>query len=222
MENVFRAANIALVNELKLMFSEMGISIHDVIDAAGTKPFGFMPFYPGPGLGGHCIPIDPFYLSWKAREFGMNSRFVELAGEINRSMPHYVVSRTSEALNSMEKAVKNSSVLCVGLAYKPDVDDTREAPAFQIMELLYDYGAKVDYYDPYLPQVPTTRQHGDWAGKQSVVWDKDTMASFDVVIIVTHHKVINYSLLADWATCIVDTRGVMRGRGSSDANVWFA
>src|ERR1041385_4629570 len=159
LENIYRAVNIALVNELKMCFDRMGIDIWEVISAASTKPFGFHPFYPGPGLGGHCIPIDPFYLTWKAREYGFTTRFIELAGEINTSMPHYVVERTSEALNGMKKTVNGSKGLIMGIAYKPDVDDIRESPAFEVIELLQKQGAEIAYHDPYVPRIPPMRHH---------------------------------------------------------------
>ena len=211
LENIFRSVNIALVNELKLVYGAMGIDVWEVIEAAKTKPFGFMPFYPGPGLGGHCIPIDPFYLTWKAREYGQNTRFIELAGEINTSMPTHVVSRTAEALNAQRKPLNGSCVLVVGLAYKPDVDDERESPSYVLMDLLAERGADVSYYDPYVPVVRPTREHPHWAGTRSVNWDRETMESFDVVIIATHHRSVNYQELAEWAQCIVDTRNAMAG-----------
>src|SRR3954470_18520775 len=167
LENTFRSVNIALVNELKLVYGAMGIDIWEVIEAAKTKPFGFMPFYPGPGLGGHCIPIDPFYLTWKAREYGKNTRFIELAGEINTAMPEHVVARVAEALNDSAKSVKGSKILLVGLAYKPNVDDERESPSYLLMSLLADRGAEVEYYDPYVPVIKPTREHSRWAGKKS-------------------------------------------------------
>src|SRR5262249_42490351 len=168
LENTYRAVNIALVNELKVVYDAMGIDVWEVINAAKTKPFGFMPFYPGPGLGGHCIPIDPFYLTWKAREYGQNTRFIELAGEINTSMPEYVVRRVADALNDVGKAVKGSSILIVGLAYKPNVDDERESPSYFLMEMLKARGAKVAYYDPYVPVIRPTREHAHWTGTKSV------------------------------------------------------
>ena len=164
LENIFRSVNIALVNELKMVYGAMGIDVWEVINAAKTKPFGFMPFYPGPGLGGHCIPIDPFYLTWKAREYGQNTRFIELAGEINTAMPEYVVNRTAEALNAQRKAVNGSRVLVLGLAYKPNVDDDRESPSYVLMDLLKERGAEVAYYDPYVPVIRPTREHAHWAG----------------------------------------------------------
>src|SRR6266853_1883043 len=168
LENIFRSVNIALVNELKMVYGAMGIDIWEVIEAAKTKPFGFMPFYPGPGLGGHCIPVDPFYLTWKAREYGQHTRFIELAGEINTSMPEYVVHRVADALNYRQKAIKGSSVLILGLAYKPNVDDERESPSYFLMEMLDSRGAKVSYYDPYVPVIKPTREHAHWAGTKSI------------------------------------------------------
>jgi UDP-N-acetyl-D-glucosamine dehydrogenase len=222
-ENIFRSVNIALVNELKVVFAEMGIDIYEVIDAAKTKPFGFMPFYPGPGLGGHCIPIDPFYLTWKAREFGIHTRFIELAGEINTAMPQYVLKRTMEALNDAGKAMKGSRVLCIGLAYKPDVDDDRESPTYHIMDMLKAKGAIVDYYDPFVPVIRPSREHGHWAGTESVAWAEDVIASYDAVMILTHHSEIDYDALFDWSQCVIDTRGVMRRLGKeNDAKVWRA
>ena len=172
LENIFRSVNIALVNELKLVYGAMGIDIWEVINAAKTKPFGFMAFYPGPGLGGHCIPIDPFYLTWKAREFGQNTRFIELAGEINTGMPEHVVHRAADALNSQRKALNGSKILLMGLAYKPNVDDERESPSYVLMSLLSERGAKVDYFDPYVPVIKPTREHPQFAGKKSVEWDR--------------------------------------------------
>jgi UDP-N-acetyl-D-glucosamine dehydrogenase len=223
LENIFRSVNIALVNELKVVFTRMGIDIYEVIDAARTKPFGFMPFYPGPGLGGHCIPIDPFYLTWKAREFGIHTRFIELAGEINTSMPDYVLNRTIEALNDRGVALKGSRVLCLGLAYKPDVDDDRESPTYQIMDMLAARGAHVDYCDPFIPVIKPSREHGHWAGLASVEWRADVIASYDVVLILTHHSALDYDRLFAWSNTIVDTRGMMRRLGKeSDAKVWRA
>jgi UDP-N-acetyl-D-glucosamine dehydrogenase len=209
LENTFRSVNIALVNELKVVYGAMGIDVWEVINAAKTKPFGFMPFYPGPGLGGHCIPIDPFYLTWKAREFGQNTRFIELAGEVNTSMPAYVVHRVADALNDRQKAIKGSSILVLGLAYKPNVDDERESPSYVLMEMLKVRGAKVAYYDPYVPVIKPTREHAHWAGTKSVSWDKETITTFDLVLIATNHACINYQELANWTACIVDTRNAM-------------
>lgn len=222
LENIFRSVNIALVNELKLVYSAMGIDIWEVIEAAKTKPFGFMPFYPGPGLGGHCIPIDPFYLTWKAREYGKHTRFIELAGEINTAMPENVVHRVADALNSRNKAVKGSRVLILGLAYKPNVDDERESPSYVLMDLLSERGAELEYYDPYVPMIKPTREHSHWAGKKSVEWDRATIESFDLVLIATNHSCVNYQQLADWAQCIVDTRNAMSGTDVRPGKVWKA
>ena len=211
LENTFRGINIALVNELKMVYSAMDIDIWEVINAAKTKPFGFMPFYPGPGLGGHCIPIDPFYLTWKAREYGQNTRFIELAGEVNTSMPGYVVSKVSDALNERQKSIKGSSILVLGLAYKPNVDDERESPSYVLMEMLQKRGAKVAYYDPYVPVIRPTREHAHWAGTKSVGWDQKTISGFDLVLISTNHASVDYKQLAEWAPCIVDTRNAMTG-----------
>lgn len=211
LENIFRSVNIALVNELKLIYESMGIDVWEVIEAAATKPFGFMPFYPGPGLGGHCIPIDPFYLTWKAREFKHNTRFIELAGEINTAMPEYVVKKVSQALNDRHLPLRESRVLLVGLAYKPDVDDERESPTYELMELLEAEGAVVEYYDPYIPRIGPTRRHGHREGQVSVTWKEETIRSFDAVVIATNHRTVNYRELASWASCIVDTRNAMNG-----------
>ena len=211
LENIFRSVNIALVNELKLVYTAMGIDIWEVIQAARSKPFGFMAFYPGPGLGGHCIPIDPFYLTWKAREYSQNTRFIELAGEINTAMPIYVINRLTEALNIQRKAVNGSRVVVIGLAYKPNVDDERESPGYTIMELLKERGADVAYYDPYIPIIRPTREHAHWKGTRSVEWNRQTLEHFDAAIIVTNHQTVNYQELADWVPCIVDTRNAMSG-----------
>jgi UDP-N-acetyl-D-glucosamine dehydrogenase len=222
LENIFRSVNIALVNELKQVYSAMDIDVWEVVNAAKTKPFGFMAFYPGPGLGGHCIPIDPFYLTWKAREFGQNTRFIELAGEVNTAMPMYVVNRTAEALNANRKPVNGSRVLIVGLAYKPNVDDERESPSYTLMELLKSRGAEVAYYDPYVPVIRPTREHAHWAGTRSVGWNRETVKSFDAVIIATNHQSVNYQELADWSSCIVDTRNAMAGVTAKPGQVWKA
>src|SRR5262249_37961635 len=199
LENIFRSVNIALVNELKLVYGSMGIDIWEVIEAAKTKPFGFMPFYPGPGLGGHCIPIDPFYLTWKAREFELSTRFIELAGEINTAMPVHVVERLGEALNAARKPLNGSRVLMLGLTCKPNVDGERGSPSYRIMELLNKRGAEVAYYDPYVPVIRPTRDHPQWAGTQSVPWNQATIAGFDAVVIATAHTCVKYDELADWA-----------------------
>ena len=222
LENIFRSVNIALVNELKLVYGAMGIDVWEVIQAAKTKPFGFMPFYPGPGLGGHCIPIDPFYLTWKAREYGQHTRFIELAGEINTSMPAHVINRTVEALNARKKATNGSRILVLGLSYKPNVDDDRESPSYVLMDLLKERGAEVAYYDPYVPVVGPKREHPHWTGTRSVQWDRKTLESFDAVIIATNHQVVNYAELASWSQCIVDTRNAMAGVKTQKNQVWTA
>ena len=209
MENIFRCVNIALVNELKVVYGAMGIDIWEVINAAKTKPFGFMPFYPGPGLGGHCIPIDPFYLTWKAREYGQTTRFIELAGEINTKMPEYVVTCVAEALNGFQKPVKGSKILVMGLAYKANVDDDRESPSYVLMELLKRRGAEVSYYDPFVPVIRPTREHPQWAGTRSVEWSQTNIAAYDCVLIATAHACVDYKQLADWAQVIVDTRNAL-------------
>jgi UDP-N-acetyl-D-glucosamine dehydrogenase len=222
LENIFRSVNIALVNELKLVYGAMDIDVWEVIQAAKTKPFGFMAFYPGPGLGGHCIPIDPFYLTWKAREFGQNTRFIELAGEINTAMPVHVINRTAEALNAMKKPMNGSRVLILGLAYKPNVDDDRESPSYVLLDLLKARGAEVAYHDPYVPMIHMTREHPHWAGTYSVGWNRETLQSFDAVIIATNHQAVNYQELADWASCIVDTRNAMAVVKSKPGQIWKA
>ena len=222
LENIFRSVNIALVNELKLVYGAMGIDVWEVIQAAKTKPFGYMAFYPGPGLGGHCIPIDPFYLTWKAREFGQHTRFIELAGEINTSMPLHVVNRTAEALNAQKKSVNGSRVLLLGLAYKPNVDDDRESPTYELMDLFKQRGAEVAYYDPFVPAIRMTREHPHWAGMRSVNWDRKTVGSFDAVVLATNHQSVNYKELAGWAGCIVDTRNQMTGIKTKTGQVWKA
>ena len=222
LENIFRGVNIALVNELKVVYSAMGIDVWEVINAAKTKPFGYMPFYPGPGLGGHCIPIDPFYLTWKAREYGQNTKFIELAGEINTSMPQYVVNCTMEALNVQQKPLKGSKILLLGLAYKANVDDDRESPTYILMDLFVKRGAKISYYDPYVPVIRPSREHGHWAGTKSVDWDQKSIREFDAVIISTKHDCVNYQQLADWSQLIIDTRNAMVGITTKPGLVWKA
>ena len=209
LENVYRSVNIALVNEMKVVLSALGIDVWEVIAAAATKPFGFQPFYPGPGLGGHCIPIDPFYLTWKAREVGHATRFIELAGEINHAMPGYVVERTMLALNDRGRSVKGSRVLVLGLAYKPDVDDVRESPSFELIGRLSDLGATVDYNDPHVPATHPMRKYGD-LGLRSVPLSPQSLASYNAVLIATHHAAYDWQLVADHATLIVDTRNALR------------
>jgi UDP-N-acetyl-D-glucosamine dehydrogenase len=210
-ENIFRAVNIAMVNELKLIYSRMGIDIWEVIEAARTKPFGFMPFYPGPGLGGHCIPIDPFYLTWKAREFDLSTRFIELAGEVNHAMPGYVVDVLAEALNQrFSRSLKNARILLIGLAYKKNVDDTRESPALALMKLLDRRGADVDYYDAYIPVLPNTREYPQYAGRRSVAWDPDAFADYDAALICTDHDDVDYAELVRACRLVVDSRNATR------------
>jgi UDP-N-acetyl-D-glucosamine dehydrogenase len=222
LENIFRSVNIALVNELKIVYEAMGIDIWEVINAAKTKPFGYMAFYPGPGLGGHCIPIDPFYLTWKAREYGQNTRFIELAGEINTSMPRFVVNRIAEALNSRKKALNGSKILALGLAYKANVDDMRESPTYALFDLLDQRGAEVAYYDPHIPVIKPTRDHARWTGMESVPWTKNEISKFDAVVISTAHDAVNYIELVEWAQCIIDTRNVVASLGGKPGQVWKA
>lgn len=209
LENIYRAVNIALVNEMKVILDPMGIDVWKVIEAAATKPFGFQAFWPGPGLGGHCIPIDPFYLTWKAREHGYNTRFIELAGEINTGMPAYVIRKTQDALNDEGKAVKGSKILIVGLAYKPDVDDVRETPSAHLIQGFKKLGARVDYHDPHCPEVPPMREHPEIVGMRAVSLEK--VPDFDAVVIATAHRRIDYQALAEHSQLIIDTRGAMRG-----------
>ncbi len=208
MENIFRAVNIALANEMKVVLDALGINVWEVVDAAATKPFGFMPFYPGPGLGGHCIPIDPFYLSWKAREVGVSARFIELAGQVNTSMPAYVISRLTEALNRAGKAVSRSRVLVLGLSYKPDIADTRESPSFELIEHLLEMGAAVDYADPHVPKTKPMRKYD--LGMESVKLTPDSIARYDCVLISTNHGTFDYGMIAQHAQLVVDTRNAMR------------
>lgn len=220
LENIFRSVNIALVNELKVVYDAMGIDVWEVIDAAKTKPFGYMPFYPGPGLGGHCIPIDPFYLTWKAREYGQNTRFIELAGEINTRMPEYVVGKVILALNAHKKAVNGSRILILGLAYKANVDDDRESPSYHLMDLLKARGAEVAYYDPHVPVIRPSRDHSEWAGSRSIAWTQEEVAGFDLVVISTAHQAVAYADLAAWAPLIVDTRNAMANVVTRPGQIW--
>ncbi|MCY1274594.1 UDP-N-acetyl-D-glucosamine 6-dehydrogenase [compost metagenome] len=209
LENIHRAVNIGLVNEMKIVADKMGINIHEVIRAAATKPFGFTPYSPGPGLGGHCIPIDPFYLTWKAREYGINTRFIELAGEINHYMPHWVVQKVADALNDRGKAIKGSRILVLGLAYKKNIDDTRESPAVEIMDLLQAKGAHIDYSDPHVPAFPHKRDyHFDL---RSEALTQENIARFDCLVLATDHDHFDYILLQQHAQLIVDTRGRLKG-----------
>jgi UDP-N-acetyl-D-glucosamine dehydrogenase len=208
LENTYRAVNIALVNELKVVFDRMGIDVWEVIDAARTKPFGFQAFYPGPGLGGHCIPIDPFYLTWAARSYGVHTRFIELAGEINTGMPHYVVERVAAALNDRGRALKGSRILVLGAAYKPNVDDCRESPAYELMELLQERGAIIAYNDPHVPVLPPLRGHS--IRLESVPLSPETLAAQDCVLIATDHALYDWETIARHARLLVDTRGATR------------
>ena len=209
LENIHRAVNIGLVNEMKIVADKMGIDIHEVIHAAATKPFGFVPYYPGPGLGGHCIPIDPFYLTWKAREYGVNTRFIELAGEVNSAMPQYVVNKTVLALNERRLAIKDSHILVLGIAYKKNVDDMRESPSVVIMELLRDLGANVAYSDPHVPVFPKMREHHFDLSSEPLT--AENLARFDGVILATDHDKFDYALIRQHAQLIVDTRGKLQG-----------
>jgi UDP-N-acetyl-D-glucosamine dehydrogenase len=208
LENIHRSVNIGLVNEMKILADKMGMDIYEVIDAAATKPFGFVPYYPGPGIGGHCIPIDPFYLTWKAREYGVHTRFIELAGEINSSMPDWVVNKVSDALNSHEKSLKNSKILVLGLAYKRNVEDVRESPSIEIMELLQSKDAVVSYSDPHVPTFPAMREHH--FDLHSVSLSADVINAYDCVVLTTAHEAFDYDLIAQHARMIVDTRGAFK------------
>ncbi|NOZ78001.1 MAG: nucleotide sugar dehydrogenase [Acidobacteria bacterium] len=210
MENIFRAVNIALVNELKVVYDAMGIDVWEVLDAAESKPFGFMRFNPGPGWGGHCIPLDPFYLAWKAREYGQPTKFIELAGEINVEMPHYVVEKLQMALNDRGKAINGSKILVLGLAYKKDIDDPRESPSFELIHRLLQRGAEVSYHDPHIPRAPRMRSWPDLPPMESVALTEDGLAACDAVLIATDHSAVDYDRVARSAPLIVDTRGVYR------------
>jgi UDP-N-acetyl-D-glucosamine dehydrogenase len=212
LENIYRSVNIALVNELKMLFDRMGIDIWEVIEAAKTKPFGFQAFYPGPGLGGHCIPIDPFYLTWKAREYDFQTRFIELAGEINTSIPYYVVNKTIEALNANGKTIKGAKILILGVAYKKDVDDMRESPALKIITLLQEKGADVNYNDPYIPEIPPLRKYQ--LKMKSIALNKESLSSYDAVIITTDHSVYDPDFILENAKLIIDTRNLIKNKNS--------
>ncbi|KTC95697.1 nucleotide sugar dehydrogenase [Legionella erythra] len=208
LENIHRSVNIGLVNEMKILADKMGIDIHEVIDAAATKPFGFVPYHPGPGIGGHCIPIDPFYLTWKAREYGLHTRFIELAGEINSGMPLWVVNKIADALNERTKAIKNSNILVLGAAYKRNVDDMRESPSLEIIELLQEKGAKVSYSDPHVPALPPMRHHH--LEMKSVEITPQSISQYDCVVLATAHHAFDYALIAEHAQLIVDTRAAFK------------
>jgi UDP-N-acetyl-D-glucosamine dehydrogenase len=219
-ENIFRAVNIALVNELKMVYDAMGIDVWEVIKAASTKPFGFMPFYPGPGLGGHCIPIDPFYLTWKAREYDISTRFIELAGEINTAMPRYVIERLQATLNErFGKGLKGARVLVLGVAYKKNVDDLRESPTLKIMELVEARGGTVVYHDPYVPEIPRSREHPEFAGRRSLALDRKTLRGVDVALICTDHDGVDYRSVVEHCPLVIDTRNACALAGASAGNV---
>lgn len=220
LENIFRSINIALVNELKMVFDKMNIDIWEVIAAASTKPFGFKPFYPGPGLGGHCIPIDPFYLTWKAREFEINTKFIELAGEINTFQPYYVVDKSIEALNKFKKALNGSKVLILGAAYKKDIDDMRESPSLKLIEIYREKGATVDYHDPLVPKLPKTRKYN--YDMKSIRLTKEKLKSYDLVVLSTDHSVFDYKFIAENSKIIVDSRNAFAQKGIKSKNIFKA
>lgn len=220
LENIYRAVNIALVNEMKVIFDRMGVDIWEIISAASTKPFGFHPFYPGPGLGGHCIPIDPFYLTWKAKEFGISTKFIELAGEINTNMPYFVINKTIQAMNSRGKSLKGSRILLLGMAYKPDIDDPRESPTLHIMKLLEEEGASVDYNDPHIPRLSRMRKFS--YDKKSVPITAANLKKYDAVIITTAHSTYDYAKIRRNAKIIIDTRNALGTSGTVAGKIWKA
>jgi UDP-N-acetyl-D-glucosamine dehydrogenase len=222
-ENIFRAVNIALVNELKQVYAAMDIDVWEVIEAAKTKPFGYMPFYPGPGLGGHCIPIDPFYLTWKAREYDIATRFIELAGEINTQMPHRVIDRLAELVDRERgRGFSGARILVLGLAYKKNVEDMRESPALKLIELIEARGAKADFHDPHIPAIRPSRRHGGLAARKSVALTPEAVAAYDAVLIATDHDEVDYALVAAHAGLIVDTRNVCARNGLSSPTIFKA
>jgi UDP-N-acetyl-D-glucosamine dehydrogenase len=220
LENIFRCVNIAMVNEMKMLCDRMGIDVWEVIQAASTKPFGFMPFYPGPGLGGHCIPIDPFYLTWKAREYEFHTKFIELAGEVNTQMPYYVVQRTMEALNKHKKTLNGAKVLCLGAAYKKDIDDMRESPSLRVISLLTDKGAEVSYHDPYVPRLE--KGHGFHHEMTSVPLTPEALGQYDAVVILTDHSSIDYAMVVQKSQCVIDTRNATKQVGPGREKVMKA
>jgi UDP-N-acetyl-D-glucosamine dehydrogenase len=220
LENIFRSINIALVNELKMVFDKMNIDIWEVIAAASTKPFGFKPFYPGPGLGGHCIPIDPFYLTWKAREFEINTKFIELAGEINTFQPYYVVEKSAEAMNKFKKTLNGSKVLILGAAYKKDIDDMRESPSLKLIEIYREKGATVEYHDPLVPILPKTRKYK--YDMKSINLNKEKIKGYDLVVLSTDHSLFNYKMIAENAKLVVDSRNAFEARGIKRKNIFKA
>lgn len=220
LENIYRSINIALVNELKMVFDRMNIDIWEVVNAASTKPFGFQPFFPGPGLGGHCIPIDPFYLTWKAREYEISTKFIELAGEINTFMPYYVVEKASEVLNKFKKSINGSKILILGASYKKDVDDMRESPSLKLIEIFREKGAKVDYNDPFVPQLPKTRKyHYDM---QSVELTKNNLTKYDMILLSTDHSNYNYKFINSISKLILDTRNAFERAGIKSDKIFKA
>lgn len=220
LENTYRAINIALVNELKIVFDRMDIDVWEVIEAAKTKPFGFQAFYPGPGLGGHCIPIDPYYLTWKAKEYDLHTHFIELAGEINNNMPYYVIDKVLRALNSLGRSMEGAKILVVGVAYKPDVDDMRESPALKIIDLLIKEDAHVEYYDPYIPSLPKTRKYE--LNLHSVNVEKIEDDEYDAVVIITDHTDIDYHYLVNKGRIVIDTRNALKQKGIKSKKIWKA
>jgi len=220
LENIYRSINIALVNELKMVFDRMDIDVWEVIEAAKTKPFGYNAFYPGPGLGGHCIPIDPFYLTWKAREFETNTKFIELAGEINTYQPYYVVDKSAEALNKNKKALNGSKILILGVAYKKNIDDLRESPSLKLIEILCEKGAEVDYSDPYIPKLPSTRKYN--FDMTSVELTEDNLKSYDLILLSTDHDNFNYDLIMKNSKLVIDTRNAFEKRGVSSKKIFKA
>jgi UDP-N-acetyl-D-glucosamine dehydrogenase len=220
LENIYRSVNIALVNELKMVFDKMGIDIWEVIAAASTKPFGFKPFYPGPGLGGHCIPIDPFYLTWKAREFEINTKFIELAGEINTYQPYYIVEKSAEALNKSKKALNGAKVLILGAAYKKDIDDMRESPSLKLIEIFREKGSSVDYYDPFVPVLPKTRKYK--FDMKSIKLSKEKLKTYDLVVLSTDHSKFNYKFIGSNAKIIIDSRNAFESRRIKSKNIFKA
>jgi UDP-N-acetyl-D-glucosamine dehydrogenase len=220
LENIYRSVNIALVNELKMVFDKMKIDIWEVIAAASTKPFGFKPFYPGPGLGGHCIPIDPFYLTWKAREFELNTKFIELAGEINTYQPYYVIEKSSEVLNKFKKTLNGSKVLILGAAYKKDIDDMRESPTLKLIEIYHEKGATVDYHDPLVPKLPKTRKYN--YDMRSIKLTKEKLKSYDLVVLSTDHSIFDYKFIAQNSKIIVDSRNAFARKGIKSKNIFKA
>ncbi|HCY77292.1 MAG TPA: nucleotide sugar dehydrogenase [Ignavibacteriales bacterium] len=220
LENIYRSINIALVNELKMVFERMNIDVWEVIDAAATKPFGFQAFYPGPGLGGHCIPIDPFYLTWKAREFEISTKFIELAGEINTFMPYYVIEKAGEVLNKFKKSLNGSKILILGASYKKDIDDMRESPSLKLIEILREKGAKVDYNDPYIPKLPKTRRYQ--YDMESVELNKKNLSKYDLILLSTDHSEYNYKFISASSKLVLDTRNAFERAGIKSEKVFKA